>query len=306
MIDHSQIKYPFLPEGRSFKYVPHGDTFMQEAAKAREELAGDPSYPVGAVLVKDGQVIVRVGNGYNQGRQTHICPRLVLECPSGTGYELCTLHDDPGHAEQMAVKVAKEQGIDTRGADLYMYGHWWACEPCWKKLIEAGIRDVYLTDDSHERFARDRVYAECLKPSVKSVYISGALTNVLGQDGVDIKVHYEQLARACEEIGCLAYVPHLKTDPIKNADLSPREVYDHDVKTLLDHDVIVADVTYPSLGVGGELILAQQAGKPIIMLSRVGSHISRFAIGNPAVVYHAQYEDTAQACKFLKNILKQI
>src|SRR3989339_791539 len=270
-MNEPQIKYPYMPEGRALKYVPHDHPFMVEACKARDTLSGDPVFPIGAVLVKDGEILVRVGNGYNLGaHQIHICPRVVQECPSG------------------------------QGSDLYMYGHWWACEPCWNKLIKAGIRDVYVTDDAHERFSRDRVFAKTLQPSVKSAYISGALTNVVGQDGVDIKKHYEDLAISCEEVGCSAYVPPLKTDPIKNAELSAREVYDHDVKMLLENDVIVADVTYPSLGVGGELILAQQAGKPIVMLSRVGSHISRFAIGNPAVVYHAQYETSKQACKFLK------
>lgn len=306
-MNEPQINYPYMPEGRALKYVPYDHPFMVEACQARKTLSGDPIFPIGAVLVKDGEVLVRVGNGYNLGaHQIHICPRVVQECPSGTGYDLCTLHDDPGHAEQMAVDEAQKQGIDIQGADLYMYGHWWACEPCWNKLINAGVRDVYVTDDAHERFSRDKVYAETFQPSIKGAYISGALTNVSGQDGIDIKAHYEELARSCEEVGCSAYVPHLKTDPILNANLSPKDVYDHNVKMLLENDVIVADVTYPSLGVGGELILAQQAGKPIVMLSRAGSHISRFAIGNPAVVYHAEYRDTAEACKFLKNILKQL
>jgi deoxycytidylate deaminase len=306
MIDHSQIKYPYLPSGKSFKYVAHDNEFMIEARDARQRLSGDPSYPVGAVLVKDGRIIAKVGNGYNQGKQIHICPRIVLECPSGTGYELCKLHDDPGHAEQMAVKIAQEQGIEIKGADLYMYGHWWACEPCWNKLINAGVRDVYLVDDAHERFSRDKVYTECLTPSIQSVYISGALSNLPEDEKAQIKLFYENLACACREIGCSAYVPHLKTDPDAFANLSCKEVFDIDVIALLAHDVIVSDVTYPSLGVGGELILAQQAGKKIILLSQKGSKVSRFALGNPAVVYHAEYDDHAQACRFLKNILRQL
>ena len=130
-----EVEYPYMPEDRHIKYVPADSPFMVEAAKAREENAGDPTYPVGLVLVKDGEVIVRAGNGYNRGKQEHICPRIVIDPPSGTGYDLCDLHADPGHAEQMAVKVAKEQEIDISGADAYMYGHWWACEPCWNKLI---------------------------------------------------------------------------------------------------------------------------------------------------------------------------
>ncbi len=167
--------YPYMPPDRMLKYTTVDDPFMQEAARARDELAGDSLYPVGLVIVKDGRVVVRSGNGFSRGsKEVHVCPRVVLECPSGTGYELCTLHDAPGHAEQMAVEIAREQGVDIEGGDAYMFGHWWACEPCWTKLIEAGVRDLYVVEDSHERFSRDRVYAETLKTSVQTVSIEGA------------------------------------------------------------------------------------------------------------------------------------
>ena len=155
------------------RFVPADDEYMREAKRAREECSGDPLYPVGCVLVRDGRVLVRAGNGYNRGtRGIHICPRIVLECPSGTGYELCDLHDSPGHAEPMLIAVAKEQGIDTQDADVYLYGHWWCCEPCWNVMIEAGVRDVYLLENAHVEFDRDRVYAQTLQSSVKTVYLT--------------------------------------------------------------------------------------------------------------------------------------
>ncbi len=167
--------YPYMPSDRHIKYVPHDHPLMNHASRAREVQAGDSLFPVGIAIVRDGMVLVTAGNGFNRGAGTlHVCPRIVLECPSGTGYDLCTLHDAPGHAEQMAVKTAVEQGVDIAGADAYMYGHWWACEPCWNALIQAGIRDLYVTDDADQRFHRDRVYAETLKPSVRTVKVEGA------------------------------------------------------------------------------------------------------------------------------------
>ena len=166
--------YPYMPADRQIKYASHDHPAMRAAAVARDERSGDPSYPVGLAIVRDGEVLLTVGNGFDQGKQVHVCPRIVLESPTGTGYELCNLHDSPGHAEAMAVKVAAEKGIDIMGADAYLYGHWWACEPCWNALISAGIRDLYVTDDAHERFTRDKVYAEMLQTSVKTVKIEGA------------------------------------------------------------------------------------------------------------------------------------
>lgn len=167
------IQYPYMPEGYQLKYASVDDPFMIEAAKAQEECAGDPLYPVGIVLVRDGEVVVRAGNGFNRGRQGHVCPRLVMECPTGIGYDLCDLHEAPGHAESQVLKVARKTGIDPQGGDLYLYGHWWCCEPCWEEMIKTGVRDVYVVDDAHERFSRDNVYAQTLAPSIKTVSLEG-------------------------------------------------------------------------------------------------------------------------------------
>ncbi|KKR04541.1 MAG: hypothetical protein UT30_C0006G0035 [Candidatus Uhrbacteria bacterium GW2011_GWF2_39_13] len=176
------IDYPYMPPGHHLKYVFADHPFMIEAARARQECAGDSLYPVGSVLVKEGKVIARAGNGFNKGPgQIHVCPRVVLDVPSGTGYDLCHLHDAPGHAERMVLSEASRLGLDPTGSDAYLYGHWWACEPCWTALLEAGIRDLYVTDDAHERFARDKVYQETLSPSIKTVSLEGFDSELLNQ-----------------------------------------------------------------------------------------------------------------------------
>ncbi len=305
-LEAPQVDYPYLPEGRMFKYVTHDHSMMVEAAEAREVNSGDPSYPVGSVLVKDGKIIAKVGNGYNQGRQTHICPRLVQECPSGTGYDLCTLHDNPGHSEQMAVDEAQKAGHDTQGADLYMYGHWWACEPCWNKLIDAGVRDVYLTDDAHIRFSRDKVYSAFLTPSSKSVYIAGSISSLPQKDRYEYLRLYERLNETVQEMGLECFVPHIHSNIEKSENQDVKEVFDVGEAEIAKRDAFVAEVTNPSHGVGMEMMNAYKLGKPIVLLSKKGSNIGRFVKGVPTIVYHAEYEDNDEACKFLKNILKQL
>lgn len=300
------IKYPYLPAGRTFKFVPIDNPFMQAAKQAAETLAGDPIHPVGIVLVKDGKVVMNAGNGFCLGAQVHICPRIVLECPSGTGYDLCSLHESPGHSEPMLMKRALEAGIDPKGGDAYMYGHWWACEPCWKALIDHDVRDVYLVENAHELFTREAVYLRALTPDTKSVYISGGLTNLPAEIKEGQKKFYENLGAAAEELGIKAYVPHLHSDPEKHAHYSPREVYDMDVAKVREMDAIIAEVTYPALGVGGELDVAHAAGKPIILVSKKGSKVTRYTRGIPSVVYHVEYEDEATALKHVKNVLKQL
>lgn len=302
----TDVEYPYLPPNKTFKFVPADNPFMLEAKKAQETLAGDPSYPVGIVLVKDGQVIARAGNGYNQGRQPHICPRIVLECPSGTGYDLCDLHLSPGHAEPMVVEQARQLGVDTVGADSYMYGHWWCCESCWDSLLGAGVRDVYLVDNAHELFHRDRVYAQTLQPSIKSVYIAGSMTNLTAEERQWQYRLYECLGVACHSISCDPYIPHIHTDPEMNPDAPASEVFRIGDERARQSDVTVAEVTHPSLGAGGEIVAAHQAGKKVILLSKKGTTVSRFVLGNPAVVYHVEYENQEEACRRLRNVLKQM
>lgn len=160
----SDISYPYLPEGRTFKYVSPEHPFMVEAEKARRECSGDPVWPIGIVLVKNGEIVARAGNGFNRGPgEPHLCPRILAMAKTGEGYDLCPLHAEEGHAERMILKEAGRLGVDPSGADLYMYGHWWCCEPCWNAMIAAGIRDEYVTDTAHEEFTKPKVYAETLK-----------------------------------------------------------------------------------------------------------------------------------------------
>ncbi|MFH0928486.1 MAG: hypothetical protein V1821_03365 [bacterium] len=303
------VKYPYLPEGREFKFVPLTHPMMQEAIKAQKELAGDPLWPIGTVLTRDNRVLARAGNGFNRGSQgKHICPRIVQECKSGEGYDLCALHAPEGHAERMIREEARRLGIPTEGADLYFFGHWWFCEPCWQEVIAAGIRDTILPEGADRLFSKEVVYAETLRTvtTLRSAYISGALTNLPEAEKTPQKKFYEDLAAACGELGIKAYVPHLFTDPDKHKGMGSGAVHDMDVREVLARDVLIAEVTYPSLGTGGELVEAEKAGRPIVLLSRSDAQVSRFALGNSAVVYHVKYQNTALACRWLKNVLKQL
>ncbi len=302
------IQYPYMPEGRELKYVPADNEFMQAAKVAREECSGDPVYPVGDVLVKDGKVVARAGNGFNRGRVTsaHICPRIVLGCPTGIGHELCYEHEPPGHAEAMLVRVAQEAGIDTRGADVYMYGHWWACELCWKVLIDAGIRDLYTVDDAHERFSRDVVYAETLTPTVKTAYIAGAITNVPADEFKTQMALYEAFGEVCSAFGITFAIPHVHNKENQQEVRDAKEVYRWSVDAAKNSDVTIAEVSYPSLGTGGEIEAAGMAGKSVILLSRKGNRVSNYTKGHPSVVYHIEYESPEEACRMLSNVLKQL
>ena len=155
-------RYPYLPEGREFKYVSIQDPFMAETKRITLEYSTDHNHPTGAVIVKDGKIL---GYAANQSalknkfllnfHKTTFCVRRFFKIKSGQKYWLC-----PGcashrmHSEPRAIKDAQKKGFDSKGADLYHWGHWWCCKPCWDSMINAGIKDVYLVDNAEELFKK--------------------------------------------------------------------------------------------------------------------------------------------------------
>jgi dCMP deaminase len=144
------IQYPYIPKGRSISYVPASNKFMQAAEQAAEKSL-DYNVPTGSVIVKDLRVIGAGANG-SVYHDTHPCVRVQLGIPTGQGYELCEGCHPKNHSEPRAISNAVSKGLDTKGADLYLWGHWWCCEPCWNAITAAGITNVYLMTGSEHLF----------------------------------------------------------------------------------------------------------------------------------------------------------
>lgn len=145
------IKYPYLPEGKTILYVDLGNEYMALARAFALEHSLDDSIQTGAVIIDGGNLISTGANGSNYHKE-HGCERVRLNIPTGQQYELCDGCNPKNHAEAKAITKATEAGISVTGMDLYLWGHWWCCEPCWQKMIQAGIAHVYLLKDSEVLF----------------------------------------------------------------------------------------------------------------------------------------------------------
>ncbi len=157
------ILQPYLPEGRVVKYVSGENPFMKRAREASLRDSTDLMQPTGAVVEKANEVVITSSNQSAiknkqllRLHQNGLCARKILNIKSGTKYWLC-----PGcatsnlHAESRAVSLAKDKGIDIAGSNLYLWGHWWCCKPCWDAMISAGIKDVYLAEGADDLFRRE-------------------------------------------------------------------------------------------------------------------------------------------------------
>lgn len=154
MVKREQIAYPYLPEDGTISYVPADDEFMQTAKEVAREQSLDSTMPTGSVIVKNGKVVGRGANGSDY-HKTHECERVRLGVPTGQGYELCEGCSPKNHSEPRAIADAKANGADTNGAELYLWGHWWCCEPCWNAMLSAGIKMVHLLERSEVLFNKE-------------------------------------------------------------------------------------------------------------------------------------------------------
>lgn len=92
----------------------------------------------------------------------------------------------------------------------------------------------------------------------------------------------------------------------KGEDLSVETIFSRDMDWVRESDVIVSEVTNPSLGVGYELGQAESMGKPILCLYRAqeGKRLSAMILGNsyPTIVIYEKIEEAYEACtRFLQK-----
>lgn len=84
---------------------------------------------------------------------------------------------------------------------------------------------------------------------------------------------------------------HLGSDEIienKDRILTDKEIHDRDMQWVRESDVVVADVTVPSLGVGYEIGRAIEMGTPLLCLFNTSSDytLSAMIAGSKEVVNH--------------------
>ena len=153
-MEKKDIKYPYLPEGREIKYVSADNQFMKMARSFAQNHSLDKIMPNACVIVKD-DVVLAIGANGSDFHENNECERIKQGIPTGQGYELCEGCHPKNHGEQSAINDAFSNGKNVQGADLYLWGHWWCCEPCWNAMNQAGIKDVYLLQGSEILFNKN-------------------------------------------------------------------------------------------------------------------------------------------------------
>ena len=78
--------------------------------------------------------------------------------------------------------------------------------------------------------------------------------------------------------------------------LTPQEVYERDINWIKNCDVLIAEVSVPSHGVGYEIGFALNIGKPVLCLYQKEHRVSKMITGNKNSVLNVQeYTDIENA-----------
>ena len=94
---------------------------------------------------------------------------------------------------------------------------------------------------------------------------------------------YKQIVQFLLAEGHQVPTAHL-SDPqimVEESHITPAEVYARDEAWVRNCDVLVAEVSTPSHGVGYEIALAEKYHKPIFCCYKAGTKVSKMITGNP-------------------------
>lgn len=136
------------------KRISWDEYFMEMA-----ELAGKRSTcnrrHVGAVIVKDNQILATGYNGAPKGLPNCCdlgqCIREKLNIPSGERHELCRAV----HAENNAITQCAVNGVSCKGGTLYVTAS--PCTMCTKQIINAGITRVVAKELYPDEMAKEMI-----------------------------------------------------------------------------------------------------------------------------------------------------
>lgn len=140
----------------------------------------------------------------------------------------------------------------------------------WKEGLSA------LLHHAAERFL------EGARRTPPKVYFCGSI-----RGGRDDRPRYEAIVGHMQEAGCAVLTEHIARVTVTGEEakdgMTDLQIYEKDMAWLREAEVVVAEVTTPSLGVGYELGQAEAMGKPVLLLfmkGEGGKRLSAMLAGN--------------------------
>lgn len=134
---------------------------------------------------------------------------------------------------------------------------------------------------------------------MKNIYFAGSI-----RGGREDALIYRQLIKELKNYGAVL-TEHIGSDEV-SFDMSDRHIHDRDMDWLTSSDILVAEVTTPSLGVGYEIGRAVAMEKPVVCLYRKtnNSLLSAMIAGSPALDVH-EYSGVKEAAEIFNQLFSE-
>lgn len=136
-----------------------------------------------------------------------------------------------------------------------------------------------------------------------NIYFACSITG-----GREFEAVYQSMVAALVRAGHQVPTAHLAESGAgeKEAALGPGVVYARDVEWIRACDVLLAEVSVPSHGVGYEIGFALGLGKPVLALHQQGRRVSKMITGNPEPRLQVRaYRDAAEALQVMREFLAE-
>jgi nucleoside 2-deoxyribosyltransferase len=134
------------------------------------------------------------------------------------------------------------------------------------------------------------------------IYFAGSI-----RGGRDLQTHYAALVTHLKHAGHVVLTEHVASGALETdeGDQSDAEIYAQDIEWLDACDIVIAEVTVPSLGVGYEIGYAlHQAHKPVLCLCQQNTNLSAMIMGNPHPNLQIRfYRDMADAQRAIERFM---
>ncbi len=129
----------------------------------------------------------------------------------------------------------------------------------------------------------------------RKIYFAGSISG--GRNDIEL---YQALIRHLDLYGTVL-TEHIGNQNMTNLGedtIADREIYQRDIAWIREADVVIAEVSTPSLGVGYEISKAEDLSKPVLCLyrDRENHRLSAMVAGNPKLTI-ARYTRLEDAIK---------
>jgi nucleoside 2-deoxyribosyltransferase len=136
-----------------------------------------------------------------------------------------------------------------------------------------------------------------------NIYFACSITG-----GREFESVYQAITKALAEDNHEVPTAHLAETGVMALEggIDPLQVYSRDTNWIRESDLLIAEVSIPSHGVGYEIGFALGLGKPVLALFEEGRKISKMISGNPdpnLSVYG--YKSSEEAIVLIRNFLTE-